>query len=84
MTPTHSSFGAYLRAARDTVSLSQTELARKLTVSKQTISNWESNRYLPPTTRVSRLARVLAVQAGALFMVRATYELARIKDEEAR
>ena len=64
--------------------LSQAELARKLTVSKQTISNWERNRYLPPTTRVTRLARVLAVQADALFMVRATYELARINDERVR
>ena len=84
MAPTHSSFGAYLRAARDAVSLSQVELARKLIVSKQTISNWESNRYLPPTTRVTRLARVLAVQAGARFMVRATYELARIEDDDKR
>ena len=84
MSPTHASFGAYLRIARDAMFLSQAELARKLTVSKQTVSNWERNRYLPPTAHVTRLARVLAVEANALFMVRATYELARINDEKAR
>ena len=84
MSPTHSSFGAYLRAARNTASLSQVQLARKLAVSKQTVSNWESNRYLPPVMHVTRLARVLAVQANKLFMVRATYELARIENEENR
>ena len=84
MSPMHSSFGAYLRAARDAVPLSQVQLAHKMAVSKQTISNWERNRYLPPTAHVTRLARVLAVEANALFMVRATYELARINDEKAR
>ena len=84
MLPPHVSFGAYLRAARDAVPLSQADLARKLAVSKQTVSNWESNRYLPPVMHVTRLARVLAVQANKLFMVRATYELARIENEENR
>ena len=38
-----------LRTARN---LSQVELARKLNVSKQSVSNWENNNILPSVVRI--------------------------------
>ena len=42
-----------LRTARN---LSQVELARKLNVSKQSVSNWENNNILPSVDIVKKLA----------------------------
>lgn len=42
-----------LRMARN---LSQVELARKLHVSKQSVSNWENNNILPSVDMVKKLA----------------------------
>lgn len=53
-----------LRTARN---LSQVELARKLNVSKQSVSNWENNNILPSVDIVKKLALffpVLPLPAG--------------------
>ena len=60
-----------LRTARN---LSQVELARKLNVSKQSVSNWENNNILPSVDIVKKLALffscrlLLEVEQGCIMV----------------
>ena len=53
-----------LRTARN---LSQVELARKLNVSKQSVSNWENNNILPSVDIVKKLALFFSCSADYLL-----------------
>jgi putative transcriptional regulator len=56
-----------LRVARAERNLSQTELARAVGVSRQTISSIETGQYCPSTLLAFRLARVLDAPVDRLF-----------------
>ncbi len=48
--------GNQIKALRIAHNLSQVELAQKLHVSKQSVSNWENNNILPSVDMVKKLA----------------------------
>lgn len=48
--------GDRIKTLRTACNLSQVELARKLNVSKQSVSNWENNNILPSVDIVKKLA----------------------------
>ncbi len=56
-----------LRVARAELDVSQGELARRVGVSRQTISSIETGQYGPSTLLALQLARVLAVRVDELF-----------------
>lgn len=57
----YATFGDRLAAARDTMGLSQGQLAKRLGVKKSTIANWEDDRSEPRSNRLQMLAGVLNV-----------------------
>lgn len=56
-----------LRVARAEHDLSQTELAKSVGVSRQTISSIENGQYCPSTLLAFRLAHVLGLRVDELF-----------------
>lgn len=55
---------AELRLARN---WTQVQLAQKLNVSKQTVSNWENNNILPSIELLIKLARLFSVSTDYLL-----------------
>lgn len=64
-------FGEYLRSARESFKLTQDQLAKKIGVSTQTISNWECGQCLPPRNKVSPIARIFHISDVDVQKVRA-------------
>lgn len=60
-------FGENLKRLRIAYSLSQIQLAGKLGVSKQTVSNWENNNILPSVDMLIRIARHFSVGTDYLL-----------------
>ena len=58
-----------LRSSRAERDLSQTDLARSVGVSRQTISSIETGQYCPSALLAFRLARVLQVRVDRLFFL---------------
>lgn len=56
-----------LRVARAAADVSQSELAERAGVSRQTISSIETGQYCPSTLLALRLARVLGLRFDELF-----------------
>jgi transcriptional regulator with XRE-family HTH domain len=61
-----SGFGELLRSRREAQGLEQVELARRLGVTQQTVSKWETGVTVPRSTRVAAIARALGLDAGLL------------------
>ncbi len=59
--------GKRIRAARKAGKMSQEQLGEKLGVSFQTVSTWETGRFLPESERLPALARELDLSLDALF-----------------
>lgn len=57
-----------LAAARVNAKLTQTEVANKLGVSKQTIINWEKGRIIPRIPEIETLARVYNIPQDNIFL----------------
>lgn len=60
-------FGQRLRELRCAFGWNQVELARRLNVSKQTVSNWENENIQPSVEMLVRLARTLGVSCDYLL-----------------
>lgn len=60
-------FSEILKQLRKEFRLTQQELAEKLGVQKQTISNWESNRNIPEDKFIPQLANIFNVDTKKLF-----------------
>lgn len=60
-------FGEMIRKLRTTHSLNQVQLAGKLGVSKQTVSNWENNNILPSIEMLVKTAEFFSVSADYLL-----------------
>ncbi len=56
-----------IRAARTARGMSQVELARRLNVSKQSVSNWENDNIQPSVDMLKRLSEVLETSADCLL-----------------
>lgn len=60
-------FGERVRTLRCALNLSQVQLANKLNVSKQTVSNWENNNILPSVEMLMQIARFFSASTDYLL-----------------
>lgn len=60
-------FGTRFRNLRYSLKLEQTELAKEMHVTKQTISNWENGNVLPSVDMLVRLAQFFHVETDYLL-----------------
>lgn len=56
-----------LRRYREEIGLSQTELARKMNVTQQCISSWQTGRTKPKPYQMKMLSEILSVSINELF-----------------
>jgi len=70
--------GSKLRQARNAAGITQEQAAEKLSVSRQTISNWENNRSYPDIISVIRMSDIYSVSLDHLLKeeetVKQTYQ----------
>lgn len=60
-------FGEVIYDLRKSMNLSQVEVAKKLGVSKQTISNWENNNILPSIEMLIKISLFFSVTTDYLL-----------------
>lgn len=60
-------FGDVIRNLRLSNNLSQVQLAQKLDVSKQTVSNWENNNILPSIEMLIKISDYFSVSTDYLL-----------------
>lgn len=60
-------FGEIIKKIRTAHHLNQVQLANKLNVSKQTVSNWENNNILPSIDMLVKIARLFSVSTDYLL-----------------
>lgn len=60
-------FGDRIKILRTSYNLSQVQLAEKLKVSKQTVSNWENNNILPSVEMLINIATFFSVTTDYLL-----------------
>ena len=60
-------FGDVIKKLRTSYDLSQVSLAKKLNVSKQTVSNWENNNILPSIEMLIKISRLFSVSTDYLL-----------------
>ena len=60
-------FGEIIKKMRTAHSLNQVQLAGKLGVSKQTISNWENNNILPSIEMLIKISQFFSVKTDYLL-----------------
>ncbi len=60
-------FGENIKKMRATHNLSQVQLAAELSVSKQTISNWENNNILPSIDMLIKISHFFSVSTDYLL-----------------
>lgn len=60
-------FGDQIKTLRKSHNFNQVQLAQKLGVSKQTVSNWENNNILPSIEMLIKIARYFSVSTDYLL-----------------
>lgn len=60
-------FGENIKKLRTAHNLSQVQLADELSVSKQTVSNWENNNILPSIEMLLKISRFFSVSTDFLL-----------------
>lgn len=60
-------FGDILKNLRTSHNLNQVQLAKELSVSKQTISNWENNNILPSIEMLVKISQFFSVSTDFLL-----------------
>ena len=60
-------FGDQIKELRQAAGLSQVQLAAKLNVSKQSVSNWENNNIMPSIDMLIRISKTFSVSADYLL-----------------
>lgn len=60
-------FGETIKSLRLSHNLSQVQLASELSVSKQTVSNWENNNILPSIEMLIKISRFFSVSTDFLL-----------------
>ena len=60
-------FGDRIKALRLSYNLNQVQLAEKLSVSKQTVSNWENNNILPSIEMLIKISQFFSVSTDYLL-----------------
>ncbi len=60
-------FGSVLKTARKKAGYSQAELAERMGVTRNTVINWEADKYKPEHDLIPRLCKLLAVDLNRLY-----------------
>ena len=60
-------FGDIIKRLRIAHNFSQVQLAKELTVSKQTVSNWENNNILPSIDMLIKISKFFSVSTDFLL-----------------
>ena len=60
-------FGEIIHNLRKSRNLSQVDIAKKLGVSKQTVSNWENNNILPSIEMLIKISKAFSVSTDYLL-----------------
>lgn len=60
-------FGDIIQMLRNSRNYSQVQLAEKLGISKQTVSNWENNNILPSIDMLLKLSKLFSVSCDYLL-----------------
>lgn len=60
-------FGDIIKELRLSYNLSQVQLAKELSVSKQTVSNWENNNILPSIEMLIKISNYFSVSTDYLL-----------------
>ena len=71
-------FGDQIKALRQAAKLNQVQLAEKLNVSKQSVSNWENNNIMPSIDMLRRICEVLSCSADYLLELQDDQKIYRI------
>ena len=73
-----------IRELREATGLTQVELARKLSVTKQSVSNWENNNILPSIEMLVKIAAFFSVSTDYLLELdqRKYIEVSGLTDQE--
>ena len=77
-------FGDIIKKLRTAHNLNQVQLAGKLNVSKQTVSNWENNNILPSIEMLVKIAQFFMVSTDYLLELdqREYLEITGLTDEQ--
>ena len=62
-------FGKQIRQIRKDAKLTQEQMAAKLNVSRQAVSNWENNKVLPDLEMIITISRVFGLSLDQLMVV---------------
>ena len=62
-------FGKQIRQIRKDAKLTQEQMAAKLNVSRQAVSNWENNKNLPNLEMIITISRVFGLSLDQLMVV---------------
>lgn len=62
-------FGKQIRQIRKDAKLTQEQMAAKLNVSRQAVSNWEKNKNLPDLEMIITISRVFGLSLDQLMVV---------------
>lgn len=60
-------FGDIIQTLRKSRNFSQVQLAEKLGISKQTVSNWENNNILPSIDMLLKISKLFSVSCDYLL-----------------
>lgn len=60
-------FGKQIRQIRKDAKLTQEQMAAKLNVSRQAVSNWENNKNLPDLEMIITISRVFGLSLDQLM-----------------
>ena len=77
-------FGDVIKKLRTAHNLNQVQLAGKLNISKQTVSNWENNNMLPSIEMLVKIAQFFMVSTDYLLELdqREYLEITGLTDEQ--
>ena len=62
-------FGKQIRQIRKDAKLTQEQMAARLNVSRQAVSNWENNKNLPDLEMIITISRVFGLSLDQLMVV---------------
>lgn len=62
--------GERIKAKREELNLTQSQVAEKLFVTQQTVARWEGNKHLPPITALQDLGKLFKVDTSYFFGVK--------------
>lgn len=80
----HTTFGDIIKNLRLSHGLNQVQLAEALSVSKQTVSNWENNNILPSIDMLIKISKYFGVKTDYLLALddRKYIEITGISDAQ--